>query len=507
MTALALRLLSDLVIPLRDGTATSAEVWLGPDERPRPALLMRTPYPKELQVVPPLLDVREIVRAGYCLVIHDVRGTGASSGAFEPFINEGPDGAAAIGWIAEQPWCDGRVAMLGASYCGAVQWFAAAERPPALAAIAPILAADNTAEGWSFNGGHREHGFLSTWIAASLVPAAAQWSEDLALAAGDPTRLAGIAPWSVPWFAENAASGYWSDRTPRHDDVDVPAFVVAGWYDVFIAGALRSFTRDTNADSRLVIGPWGHDGLFSHLVGDADLGASGDGTVMVKRLLAFLAAVLDEREPPGPRVLAYVLGRRGWLNAGQWPPSGCARRALELSGGGEFSVDVDDLPQASGGRGLLVGAPGHGWGVRDQRALAARNDVVVLSFAMADDTATLLAGPVSVRLSVAATGGSERDWIAILCLEGTDGAFANLCEGAVRRPVTEREIVIGLGDICIEVPAGAKLRLIVAGGWWPRWARIDEPGTQRVDAGLLDVSVLPHGAASISQLEAADVGS
>jgi hypothetical protein len=48
--------------------------------------------------------------------------------------------------------------------------------------------------------------------------------------------------------------------------------------------------------------------------------------------------------------------------------------------------------------------------------------------------------------------------------------------------------------------------LIVAGGWWPRWARIDEPGTQRVDAGLLNVSVLPHGAASISQLEVADVG-
>jgi putative CocE/NonD family hydrolase len=497
MATRMLRVLSDVVIPLRDGTSTSAELWLGHDDEPRPALLLRTPYPKEFEVVPPLFDARALVQAGYCLVIHDVRGTGASGGEFEPFVTEGPDGADAVAWVAAQPWCDGRVAMLGASYCGAVQWLAAAERPPALKAIAPMLAADNAAEGWSFNGGHREHGLLSTWIAASLARPADRRAEDVAAAARDPGAVAEIAPWSAPWFTEDAASSYWARLSPQRDAVETPAFVVGGWYDAFIAGTLRSFARDHHEWSRLVIGPWGHHGSFSHLVGDADLGAAGDGGVMVERLHAFLSAVLDGREPPGPRVLAYVLGRRAWLEAPRWPPPGTEPRSLELVGGGEIVVDPNDLPPTSGGRGLLVGVPGLGWGVRDQRAFVTRDDVLMLSVPTPSDEPTLLAGPMSVRLSVSASGGAQRDWVAVLCFETDNGMLANLCEGATRQAVETPEIVIGLGDVCLQIPAGTTLRLIVAGGWWPRWAPIDTPGSQHVVAGVLEITTLGTAVASI----------
>ena len=61
-------------------------------------------------------------------MLQDVRGKGASDGAFEPFVQERADGYDSVQWVAAQPWCDGRVVMLGASYVGATQWLAASTR-------------------------------------------------------------------------------------------------------------------------------------------------------------------------------------------------------------------------------------------------------------------------------------------------------------------------------------------------------------------------------------------
>jgi putative CocE/NonD family hydrolase len=56
-----------------------------------------------------------------------VRGRGDSDGEWEPFVDEGLDGYDTIEWIAGQPWCDGTVGFMGASYGGFVQWAAAAK--------------------------------------------------------------------------------------------------------------------------------------------------------------------------------------------------------------------------------------------------------------------------------------------------------------------------------------------------------------------------------------------
>lgn len=65
------------------------------------------------------------------------RGRGDSDGTFEFFAGDGRDGYDVIGWLAKQPWSDGRVGTFGLSYLGTVQWLAAKERPPHLACMAP----------------------------------------------------------------------------------------------------------------------------------------------------------------------------------------------------------------------------------------------------------------------------------------------------------------------------------------------------------------------------------
>ena len=42
-----------------------------------------------------------------------------------------------IEWLGVQPWCNGKVGTTGNSYLSISQWFAAAEQPSHLAAIAP----------------------------------------------------------------------------------------------------------------------------------------------------------------------------------------------------------------------------------------------------------------------------------------------------------------------------------------------------------------------------------
>ena len=78
---------------------------------------------------------------GYVFVALDVRGRGKSEGEWRAFVNDGPDGHDAVEWIAEQPWCNGKVGTTGLSYKGWTQWATAAERPPHLTCMISTSAA------------------------------------------------------------------------------------------------------------------------------------------------------------------------------------------------------------------------------------------------------------------------------------------------------------------------------------------------------------------------------
>jgi predicted acyl esterase len=486
-----LALWRDVAVPLRDGTLLRADVWRATTGEPMPAVLMRTPYGKERGVPSAILDPATAVAGGFAVVVQDVRGTGTSAGDFEPFVTEADDGFDTIAWVAAQPWCDGRVVMTGMSYVGVVQWLAASRRPPALVALTPTITTDSVAEGWSFRGGLLESGFLRTWVASSLAPPELRVLDDLDAVAegGDVTT---IAPWSAPWFTEPVGSSYWTDRAPAAGSVsaELPALVIAGWYDCFLAGSLRSFDARAGDRDRLVIGPWGHEPTLTHLVGEQALGASGAADVIGLRdhALAFYRAALAAEEPPGPRVLAYVLGGRRWLELESWPPPGARKLELDVFGAGTFEAGPDSVPRARGGRRLQGGVPGGGFGPRDQRPLLAGGGALQLDVAASAD-GVLAAGPVTATLTVSATGDDTRQWVVILCSEDADGALVNLAEGVALAPASAAQVTVELGDICFELAPGARFTLLVAGGLARRFPVPGSASEQRVDGASLALTV------------------
>ena len=489
----ALALWRELPTVVSDGTVLRADAWRPVTCEPVPAILVRTPYGKERAVPSGVLDPATAVAAGFSVVIQDVRGTGSSGGSFEPYVNEAGDGCDTIEWLAAQPWCDGRVVMSGMSYVGVVQWLAASRRPPALVALTPTITSDNLAEGWSFRSGVLESGFLRTWIAGSLAPPDLRILDDLDAVAEGGGDLTSIAPWSEPWFSEPADSEYWTARAPAPGSVpvDLPALVIAGWYDCFVGGSLRSFADRRSSRDRLIVGPWGHEPTLSHLIGERALGSPGAADIfgLRERALAFYRAVLDGREPPGPRVLAYLLRAGRWLELESWPPADARPVTLELSGGGAFRADPTALPRVRGGRRLQGGAAGSGMGPRDQRPLlegdrALRLDLAPLAGAL------VAAGPASATLAIAASGDAARQWVAILCVEEAGGELVNVAEGIAQVPADAAEVTIELGDICVDLEAGARLALVVAGGLAGRFPPPATASEQRVESGALVLSVL-----------------
>ncbi len=152
-------------VTMPDGTRIAADIYLptgGPPASSFPVIFQFTAYNRSV-LIPrfgpakqvaarvlgfgkgPVFDMTEIEKNagflltyGYALVVADLRGTGASFGSQLPLMPKmGEDGKHMVDWIADQPWCDGKVGMMGASYLGWIQYMTAANQPEALRCIFP----------------------------------------------------------------------------------------------------------------------------------------------------------------------------------------------------------------------------------------------------------------------------------------------------------------------------------------------------------------------------------
>jgi predicted acyl esterase len=142
----------DIMVPMRDGVHVCVDIFRPDAEEKFPALLsfckhnkdLQTPEACELFGPQPAWsalwfgahesgDSRFLVGRGYAHVIGNLRGVGKSE--------DGPpsqwDAYDLIEWIAQQPWCDGNIGMIGISSFAIEHWQAAIQQPPHLKAIFP----------------------------------------------------------------------------------------------------------------------------------------------------------------------------------------------------------------------------------------------------------------------------------------------------------------------------------------------------------------------------------
>src|SRR5262249_13822427 len=120
-------------------------------------VLVRTPYTKAREATAAHATYAEQGRwwaeHEYAFVIQDVRGRGDSDGVFYPLVNEAADGFDTLAWVGKQPWSNGRVGMIGSSYLGWVQVYAAGELSPYLKAIVPTVTPPDPDRNWPRNYG------------------------------------------------------------------------------------------------------------------------------------------------------------------------------------------------------------------------------------------------------------------------------------------------------------------------------------------------------------------
>ena len=133
----SIRIDYDVRVPMRDGATLSADIYRPAGDARVPVILVRTPY--DNGVATHVAAGKRWAGRGYAYVVQDVRGRGESDGEFYPLVTEGDDGVDTINWLAAQTWATGRVGMMGSSYLGWVQLYAAVRKPAALKALIPTV--------------------------------------------------------------------------------------------------------------------------------------------------------------------------------------------------------------------------------------------------------------------------------------------------------------------------------------------------------------------------------
>src|SRR5215212_12147117 len=133
----------DVPVPMPDGAVLLGDLYRPAAQRgPLPVVLIRTPYGRG--GLGGQVFAGPLARRGFQVFLQSTRGTFSSGGHFRPFTTEREDGVVTVGWLRNQPWCDGRVAMTGGSYFGHTQWAVAPYVEPPLAAVSLHITAAKT---------------------------------------------------------------------------------------------------------------------------------------------------------------------------------------------------------------------------------------------------------------------------------------------------------------------------------------------------------------------------
>lgn len=266
-------------IPLRNGLHLNALLYLPRiAPMPAPAIFVLTPYVAQVHHDQGVY----FANAGYCFLSVDVRGRGDSQGEFHP-SNDANDGYDIVEWLAQQPYCNGKVAMWGGSYMGYTQWATAKTSPPHLAALAPTSSPYRGVDSPLRNNQFKP--YTMKWLTLLSGRASQErvfadrgwWNQKFRewFEQGRPFKeldafLGNVSPLFQEWISHPQPDAYWDGHNPdarEYARLSIPVLTIVGTYDGNQPGALahyREHLRHCSAEARawhyLIIGPWDHAG-------------------------------------------------------------------------------------------------------------------------------------------------------------------------------------------------------------------------------------------------------
>ncbi len=482
-------------IPMSDGARLSARVWMpeGAEASPVPALLEYLPYRKDDGTVKrDALRQPYLAGHGYAAVRVDMRGSGNSDGILhdEYLRQEQDDALEVIAWLAEQPWCDGKVGMHGISWGGFNSLQVAARQPEALKAILVIgFTDDRYNDDVHYMGGCLLASQMLQWASVMFAYNAsppdprfvgerwrAMWLE----------RMEKTPPYIEAWLRHQRRDDYWRHGSVGEDysAISVPVMAVGGWVDSY-NNSIPRLLAGLKSPRLGIIGPWAHAfpelgppgpviGFLQESLRWWDHWLKGIDTGIMDEPI--LRTWIQQYEPPARH---YTVRKGFWVSEAGWPSENVQPETFYLNHNGPGGR-LDPVPSREREvpyRGLLAHGFDHiGWGSYgqpgeypgDQRS--ADGEALSFDSQVLDATLVLLGNPslsldlssdqalalVAARLCDVAPDGSSKliSWGLLNLAQRESQEVPSPLEPGLRYQVTFNMNILGY-----EVKQGHRLRL------------------------------------------------
>ncbi|RFF26863.1 MULTISPECIES: CocE/NonD family hydrolase [unclassified Wenzhouxiangella] len=347
-------------IPMSDGTRLAARIWRPRDGEPVPAILEYIPYRKRFgtaqrdEVMHPY-----VAGHGYACVRVDLRGSGESDGVLEDeyLQQELDDGCEVLKWLASQPWCTGKIGMIGISWGGFNGLQIAALQPPELKAVVAVCASDDRFADDVHHMGGCLLGDNISWASVMFAYNSLPPDPDLV---GDRwremwfDRLEGSGLWLEKWLQHQRRDEYWQHASVCEDysAIQCPVYAVSGWADGYSNVVFR-LMEHLQVPRKGLIGPWSHK--YPHQ------GVPGPAIGFVQEVVRWWdqwlkdtdSGIMDEpmlrvwMQDSVPPVTYYKQRPGRWVAESEWPAERVSERHLALSSEGLVPARDEPEPYAT----------------------------------------------------------------------------------------------------------------------------------------------------------------
>lgn len=485
----------DIFMP--DGCRLSARIWMPVDaeENPVPAILEYLPYRKrDGTAARDSLTHPWFAGHGYACIRVDMRGNGDSDGLMDDEYTpqELQDARDVIDWATAQPWCSGRVGMMGISWGGFNGLEVAMLRPPGLKAVITLSSTvDRFADDIHYKGGcllNANFGWAATMLSYSSRPPDPELVGDnwrkLWL-----QRLEAQPFLASTWLAKQVRDAYWQHGSLCEDYASIEAAVlsIGGWHDGY-RNTISHLVSNLSAPVKGIVGPWNHK--YPHIAApepkigflqeakkwwdkwlkDIDTGVDNDPDYRVWLMDGIIPARQIEERP----------GR--WIAEQVWPSPNISNHTLYFGSG-----VLQDAPIAINN--TIASPPGSGqnagiyfpfnYGPEMPDAQNVDNDKATTFLGVSLTEPLDIVGAPVVEIS-ASTDKPMGLVAARLCDVAPDGVSALITMGLLN--LTHRHssatpealipgeaftVTITLDQIAYRIPAGHRLQVALSTDYWP----------------------------------------